>query len=87
MLLSAVVAGLATQMTFSLIRRPLDCTDSGALAGSYFSRRFFIRLALSEVPALVGFVGFLLTTEPWLYPLGAAFSAVGFARTAPTRRS
>jgi peptidoglycan biosynthesis protein MviN/MurJ (putative lipid II flippase) len=84
-LLSVVVVGVAAQMALSLVRRPLDCTDSAALARSYVSRRFFTRLAFSEVPALVGFVAFLLTTEPWLYPLGAAFTAVGFARTAPTR--
>lgn len=84
-LLGVVLVGVLGQLAFSLVRRPLDCTDSATLARSYLSRRLFARLALAEAAALVAFLGFLLTSEPWLYPLGAAFSAVGFARTAPTR--
>jgi hypothetical protein len=59
--------------------RPLDCGSDAALAASYRTR-FFLRIAL----ALLGFVGFLLTGNPAVYPIGAAFTVVGFARLAPT---
>ncbi len=84
-LVTVVLVGIVGQLTFSLVRRPLDCTDSGALARSYVTRRVFARLALSEAAALVGFLGFLLTSAPLLYPVGAVFTAIGFARVAPTR--
>jgi hypothetical protein len=84
-LLGVVLVGVVCQLAFSLLRRPLDCTDPKALARSYVSRRLFTRLALGEAAALVGFLGFLLTTAPWLYVVGGMFTAVGFARTAPTR--
>ena len=84
-LLVVVLVGLLGQLAFPLVRRPLDCTDSSALARSYLNRRLFSGLAISEAPALVGFLGFLLTSKAWLYPLGAVFTAIGFARTAPTR--
>jgi hypothetical protein len=41
-------------------------------------------LSLSESAALLGFVGFILTENPAIYPLGTAFSAIGFALLAPT---
>ena len=84
-LIGVALVGLLGQLAFSLVRRPLDCTDSASLARSYLSRRVFAGLALSEPAAIVGFLGFMLTTEAWIYPVGAALTAVGFARTAPTR--
>ncbi len=66
------------------VPKPLECTDAQTLALGY-QTRFFLRLAFSESPALLGFVGFILTGNPLLYPLGAAFSAAGFAWLAPTR--
>ena len=84
-LLAVVLVGLLGQLVFLLMRRPLDCTDSRALARSYLNRRVFSGLAVGEAAALVGFLGFILTSEAWLYPVGAVFTAIGFARTAPTR--
>ena len=52
--------------------RPLDCGSDAALAASYRTR-FFLRIAL----ALLGFVGFLLTGNPAVYPIGAAFHGGG----------
>jgi len=67
------------------LRPRLDCADGAQLAKSY-AQRFFLRVAVAEAAALIGFVGFVLTTSGWLYFLGALFSAVGFARAAPTAR-
>lgn len=69
-----------------LLERPLDCTDPQALLASYRSR-FFLRIAFADAAALIGFVGFFLADAWWLYPLGGAFAAIGFARLAPTRRN
>ncbi|HEY8093578.1 MAG TPA: hypothetical protein VID93_07330, partial [Acidimicrobiales bacterium] len=46
--------------------------------------RFFLGVALAEIGALVGFVGFITTGKPALYPLGVTFTAIGFVRVAPT---
>jgi hypothetical protein len=79
-----VVVGGLCEVGRRLIERPLDCSDDLPLAGTYRTR-FFLRIAFSEVPALVGFTGFILTARWWTYPLGLAFTAVGFARLAPTK--
>lgn len=76
------VSCLGAQRVFS---RPLDLTSPATLAGSYRTR-FFLRMALGETPALFGFVGFFVY-DWWLYPLGLAFTAVGFAYAAPSARN
>lgn len=63
--------------------RPLDCRSEQALAES-FRKSFFLTVALAELTALVAFVAAFLVDTGWLYLLGGAFSAVGFARSAPT---
>jgi F0F1-type ATP synthase membrane subunit c/vacuolar-type H+-ATPase subunit K len=78
-----VLAGLLANSIGARFERPLDCSDEQHLANSYRTR-FFIRVAFSESTALLGFVGFILTDRWWLYPLGAAFAAFGYARLAPT---
>lgn len=82
---AAVVLVGAAGLAGSRIERPLQCEDDGRLAGSY-TTRFFLRVALAEASALVGFVAFVLTGSAWMYPLGTAFTAVGFWRLAPTSR-
>jgi F0F1-type ATP synthase membrane subunit c/vacuolar-type H+-ATPase subunit K len=81
----AVAVGLAgvVLLVASTVVARLDGTSEASLAESY-RRRFFLRMGLSESAALLGFVGFILTDNPAIYPLGAAFSAVGFALLAPT---
>ena len=69
-----------------VIPPPLDCSDPGTLAGCYRTR-FFVRIACSEMPALLGFVAFMLTNQPLLYVLGAAATMIGFAHAAPTTRN
>jgi hypothetical protein len=60
----------------------LDCSDELALARSYRSR-FFARMAASELPALAGFIGFVVTGRPALYPIGLVFTAIGLAAAGP----
>ena len=79
-----VVLGLVSLVTTPMVERPLDCATDATLLASYRTR-FFLRIAMSEAVGLLGFVGFLLSGRWWLYALGAAFTAVGFARLAPTR--
>ena len=49
-----------------------------------YRQRFFVRIAFAQVAALVGFIGFILSSAGWLYPVGALFSAIGFFGLAPT---
>jgi F0F1-type ATP synthase membrane subunit c/vacuolar-type H+-ATPase subunit K len=76
------LTGLVLLVASTMVGR-LDGSSEEALGESY-RRRFFVRMGLSESAALLGFVGFVLTENPAVYPLGAAFSAVGFALLAPT---
>jgi hypothetical protein len=76
-------AGVAAVLTVRFLPRPLDCRSDAALAASY-SARFFVRLAVSDAPALVGFAMTSPTLNPAMYPLGLAFTAVGFTLLAPT---
>jgi hypothetical protein len=87
---SPVVPGLlvlawagASQALAQVLPRPLACTDERTL-GSAYRTRFFLRIALYESAALMGFVAVILTWHPELYLIGAASAAIGFARTAPT---
>ena len=64
-------------------RRPLDCSDDAHLRADFHSR-FFLRVALSEVAALVAFAAVFVVGGWWLYWIGAVFTLVGLARAAPT---
>ena len=83
---AVAVFGVASLFVPRILERPLDCSTPAALVTSYRTR-FFLRLAFADSAALVGFVGFLLTDEWWLYPLGGCFSLLGFMGLAPTRRN
>jgi F0F1-type ATP synthase membrane subunit c/vacuolar-type H+-ATPase subunit K len=75
--------GLAAVTASQVVARRLDCTSEQALGESYRTR-FFLRMALSESAALLGFVAVVVTDEPLPYGVGLAFAAVGFALAAPT---
>ena len=60
----------------------LDCSDELALARSWRAR-FLGRAAGPEAAALAGFVAYLATGVPALYPLGLVFSALGLAYAGP----
>ena len=77
------VVGILLQVVGGVVERPLTCTDAVGLAASY-RNRFFLRLAFAESAALVGFVLVVLSGNPAVYLVGAAVTAYGFARLAPT---
>lgn len=81
----AIVAliGIAAIVAADRVRR-LDCSSEAALSTSYRTR-LFVRLALGEASALVGFVFLFLADSVLPYFVGAAFTAVVFVRIAPTR--
>jgi cbb3-type cytochrome oxidase subunit 3 len=88
---SVVAAGVVAYGVLSLfaprlIERPLDCSDESALVTGYRTR-LFLRIAFAHAAALVGFVGFFLSGEAWMYPLGAIFALVGYVSLAPSRRN
>lgn len=80
-----VAAGCASLLAQQFLPRALDCTSAGSLASSYRTR-FFLRMAFAESAALAGFVLYIALGPWWVYFIGAAFTAVGFVRLAPTRR-
>jgi hypothetical protein len=77
-----VAVGLASLVLPRVLDPGLDCASHDALVASYRTR-FVVRIGVAESAALVGFASFLITGEPWHYPLGAAFTAIGLARVAP----
>jgi hypothetical protein len=86
-LAAAVVGyGMVSLIAPRLLERPLDCASDASLVSGYRTR-FFVRIAFAEAAALIGFVGAFLSGEAWMYALGAAFTALGFARLAPSRRN
>ncbi len=68
-----------------LLHRPLDSTTDASLAETWRTR-FFVQIALAELPALFGFTGALLAGAIAPYLLGAAVAAAMFVRVAPTAR-
>jgi hypothetical protein len=92
---SSVAAGLAVGIVVvSLASLAVSARIGGRIrvtptttpvdVAGYFRTRFFLRVAFSEACALLGFVGFIITVRWWMYLIGAVFTAVGFARLAPT---
>jgi peptidoglycan/LPS O-acetylase OafA/YrhL len=78
-----ILVGTLAALVVHALEKPLDAASPKTLSASYI-RRFFLRLAAAEAPALVGFVMFLLTGRPWLYLVGALLAAVGFVRAIPS---
>lgn len=78
-----VVFGVGALVAGARLSRPMSASTAPGLAGAYRTR-FFLRVAFAEAPALAGFAGFVSTGRWWLYPLGAAFTSIGFVRVAPT---
>jgi hypothetical protein len=77
-------AVLVRWMVEPRMERPLDGSSESALVGTY-STRFFLRVAFSEIPALLGFVAAFATGELWVYGLGVLLAAPGLLQAAPTR--
>lgn len=77
---AAICLGMGSRGT----ARPLDCGSASSLARSY-RQRFFVRVAFSEAPMLLGSVLVFLTRNRWPYVLGASCMAVGLAWLTPTK--
>jgi len=77
-----VAVGISSLALPRILDPGLDCSSQDALIASYRTR-FVLRIGIAESAALVGFAGCLITGEPWHYPLGAAFTAIGLAKVAP----
>jgi F0F1-type ATP synthase membrane subunit c/vacuolar-type H+-ATPase subunit K len=69
-----------------IVERPLSCDSDHALQGSYRTR-FFLRVALAESVALLGFVLMFQVGASWVYYTGGAVTLVGLAWRAPTARN
>jgi hypothetical protein len=78
------VVGVVGLLFVRFVPLRLDCSDELVLAGSWRSR-FLGRVAAAEMAALAGFVAYVVTGTPALYPLGLVFSALGLAYAGPFR--
>ena len=83
--LGIVVIGIACLIAARLLERPLDGTDGPSLLAS-FRRRFFLWVAVGEVPLFIGMAAVAATHRFWIYLVGAVFAVVGYVRIAPTTR-
>ena len=83
---AVALVGIAALTLSWKLHRPLDCTSDLTLAGTY-RVRFFLRIALAELPALAGFAATLVVHTWWIYPVGVAVSVPGFVRAAPSARN
>lgn len=81
-----VAAGLASIAGRRFVASRLDGTSDESLVTSYRTR-FFLRLAMGEMPALVGFAVALAIGPWWTYFVALPFTALGFALAAPTPAS
>jgi len=78
-----VAVGFATLAASRVVTPPLPCESESDLAAGY-RQRFFLQIAFANVAALTGFMGVIMSAAGWMYPLGALFTAIGFAKLAPT---
>ena len=81
--LAVAVIGVLAQLFASRGLPPLTGDNERAVA-TRFQRSFFLRIALAEAPALVGFVAFILSGNAAVYFVGYTISAFGLVRCAPT---
>jgi hypothetical protein len=83
----ALLVGLAvvSVVMIRVTERPLDCASGTSLAGSYRTR-YFLRMAFTEVVALVAFVSAFIGAPNWMYYLGGGFALYRvWTFIAPTR--
>jgi hypothetical protein len=80
-----ICAGVASLVLPRVVKRPLDCSSPETLAATYRTR-FFLRMAFSELPALVAFAVNISFGPVWVYFVGLGFALIGMATLAPTRR-
>jgi hypothetical protein len=78
-----VAVGLGSLVLSSVIPATLDSSSAERLAATY-KTRFFVRMAIAEAVALVGFVLMFMTGSVVPFLAALPFTAIGFARVAPT---
>jgi hypothetical protein len=78
-----VVIGIGCLLVAKVLERPLDGRSDPSLLTSY-RRRFFIWVALGEMPFFVGIAAVAVTAWFWPCLVGAAFALIGYIRIAPT---
>lgn len=79
-----IVVGVAALAIGEVIgRRQLDCSTDAALANSY-SSRFFLRMAVAELPSLIGLAAYFMSRSVEPFAIGVLFSLVALQRSAPT---
>lgn len=82
---AVLVAGVVCIAAITMFqRRPLDASSPATLADTFRSN-FFLKLALAEFIALVGFTLTFVSGRFVVYPVAVALSLVAFAVAAPTR--
>lgn len=81
-----VVAAAVSVGAQAVVPGGLDGSTDQSLGDSYRTR-FFLRIALSEAIALVGFVVGLAVGPWWAYFVGGMLALVSLARIAPSRRN
>jgi hypothetical protein len=81
--LVATVAGAAGSVWAARSRAGKDPASNDANA---YRSYFFLRIAFSEVPALVGFAFCFVVSRPTPYYVGGPIALFGIALVAPTRR-
>ena len=86
--IAGVAAGVAVLGTASVVlsqrvQLKPDCSTDAALL-RWYRQRFFLRVALSELPALMGFIGFVLVWTGWIYLIGLGIAVIGHGLAAPT---
>ena len=84
-LMAAVVVGVGVfgQLLAGTIVAPVSGPTEEAARRS-FQRSLLVRIALGEIGALVGFVGFLLSGNPLVYLAGYVVTLAGMFDAAPT---
>ena len=81
--LVVVVVGVVLQLLAGVVVAA-PVADDEATVRRLAQRSMFLRVALAESAALVGFAGFLFTTNPMVYAAGYVVTLAGLVDAAPT---
>jgi hypothetical protein len=84
---AVVAVGILSTFVIGIVERRALATNSLESLAASWRTRFFIRVGIAEIPALVG-LGLTLPTDVlWIYLIGMVFSLIGYWRIAPSRRN
>lgn len=80
------VLGVGMIAAAGSFQRTLPCGDAQTIVDASRTR-LFLRLAMSEAPAIVGFAALFFAGSPLPYAIAYVLALVGFWRAAPTQRN